>query len=296
MNTLLSWLSRHKRFTLFLIVSHFAISLFCHDLVSSMFLWLQDRLTRPIYNAAITGVASVSAILLSVLFFSRLFAFRGAKQRIFYWCMSLGFVIGGYNMLMCKNVESIHFPQYAILVVPVFALTRNFGMAFLWVTLLGALDEAYQYLVLHATWMDYYDFNDVILNAIGAGLGVTIVYSFCKLTEAPFAPRRPFTAARWVRSPAVAASWTVALAVTLLRVTGLLVFSPMDHTTIALVSLSRVAESVESWIHFPWGKTYHILGPIEGTVIVALMAGAYALMDFGLETEPSSVDSATEPL
>lgn len=50
----------------------------------------------------------------------------------------------------------------------------------LMVTLLGIIDEAYQYLYLTKKSSDYLDFNDFFLNQIGAAVGIIMYYGFVK--------------------------------------------------------------------------------------------------------------------
>jgi glycopeptide antibiotics resistance protein len=95
--------------------------------------------------------------------------------------------VGSYEVLIVFSVETIHFVQHALLAVPVFALTMSFGETVGWVTLMGAVDEAYQYFVLYAgNKTVYFDFNDIILNLVGTGIGVLMIYTLSDLKSAPF--------------------------------------------------------------------------------------------------------------
>ena len=79
-----------------------------------------------------------------------------------------------YRGLFAVNSEAIHFVQYGILALLLIPLVRRCGETIVLVTLLGILDEAYQYWVLHGDWGVYYDFNDVVLNLLGAAMGVLV--------------------------------------------------------------------------------------------------------------------------
>jgi VanZ family protein len=85
-------------------------------------------------------------------------------------------------MLVVFNVENIHFPQYAVLTLTIFALFKHFGATVFWVTLSGVFDEGYQYFVLYRNNnIVYLDFNDIVLNLIGAGIGVALIYTLSDL-------------------------------------------------------------------------------------------------------------------
>ena len=62
----------------------------------------------------------------------------------------------------------------AIILYP---LLRNFNTVMICTTLLGAVDEAYQYWYLFPEKSDYFDFNDVIINFLGVILGLIILRS-----------------------------------------------------------------------------------------------------------------------
>ena len=54
--------------------------------------------------------------------------------------------------------------------------------------LLGAVDEGYQYWILHRDWGIYFDFNDVVINALGAGLGVVFLLATTDRSTLSVAP------------------------------------------------------------------------------------------------------------
>lgn len=75
-------------------------------------------------------------------------------------------------------MEAIHFIQYAFLAIPVFALTLRPSQTVFWAALMGALNEAYQYFVLYPDNREvYFDFDDIVLNLIRAGIGVVMIFT-----------------------------------------------------------------------------------------------------------------------
>jgi len=235
MDRLIQWLRQHRVLTAAAAGLYFAAVVLLHEEVSKVSIWLQNRLSLRCFTAFLVGAS--------------------------------------YNTLLVANLESIHYPQYALLAVPVFALTTSFGQTVLAITLLGAVDEAYQFFVLE-NWK-YFDFNDIILNLVGGGIGVLLVFTFS--TRRPAARTRRLW--RLVRSPLFLATFLVVAAGFLLYLLGLLKLYPGPDAAGAWIVLSKVASSDAFWITLPWGRKYHVLTPIEGLVLAGVLTGCYAFMD-----------------
>ena len=83
--------------------------------------------------------------------------------------------VAAQRWLLVTNVELIHFPQFGLLAA--LLLFAGLGPRAAWIgaTLGGVLDETYQYLVdLRPPADVYFDYNDVVLNAIGAAWAVIL--------------------------------------------------------------------------------------------------------------------------
>jgi hypothetical protein len=80
-----------------------------------------------------------------------------------------------HQVLLVTNIENIHYPQYALLVLLLARGGLPIETGWLAATLLGVGDESYQYLVLRRGTPSYLDWNDIVLNAIGAAFGVALL-------------------------------------------------------------------------------------------------------------------------
>jgi hypothetical protein len=143
-----------------------------------------------------------------------------------------------HAFLLVASIEDIHFPQYALLA---FLLGRSripAEASWLGATALGGVDEAYQFLVLRRGTPTYLDWNDIVLNALGAVFGIILLLVVSHGATA----RRLCTA----RTLAVTATATVL---------GALVFAP----PIALPFFRPNAT----------GGHYHVLSPFEGLLLIA---------------------------
>jgi hypothetical protein len=92
----------------------------------------------------------------------------------------MGVVAAAQMLIVLNGVEDVHYPQYALLT---YALARGLPTlegAWLSGTILGAVDEGYQFVALPRGTPGYFDWNDVVLNAIGSEFGIVIAVIFVR--------------------------------------------------------------------------------------------------------------------
>jgi hypothetical protein len=112
--------------------------------------------------------------------------------------------LAAQRWMLVANVEIIHFPQFGLIAGLLLAAGLAAEPAWLLATGAGILDETYQELVLYADRTDtYLDFNDMILNAIGAAW---VVVLFARHVPARPGWLRWPHAMRWLLPMVVAAS------------------------------------------------------------------------------------------
>lgn len=180
-----------------------------------------------------------------------------------------------YNTLFMINTEAIHYPQYALIGMVMLPITGSFVESIAWVTLFGALDEAWQYWVLsREVPFVYLDFNDMILNLLGGALGVLLM---AVLLRDAIEPRQ---GERSVGSPLGSAPVRVAAAIIVAAAIGLLsgvvsVYPDADATVI----LARAGRRPVVWATSYWGKTAHVLSPFNGLLLMVALVGLYVPLD-----------------
>lgn len=84
----------------------------------------------------------------------------------------IAFAMLAQRVLLVASIENIHYPQYALVA---FLLGRGgvpLEATWLGATALGAVDEGYQYVFLRSGRPEYLDWNDILLNAVGAAFGL----------------------------------------------------------------------------------------------------------------------------
>ena len=101
-----------------------------------------------------------------------------------YWGVLIVTVLLADHYLLFKNIEYIHYPQYAFLALLLSKCLdperKRFcvGKVLFWTTFLGVIDEMFQYFYLCSSYGDYLDFNDLFLNLQGAVVGTLLYYGF----------------------------------------------------------------------------------------------------------------------
>ncbi len=170
--------------------------------------------------------------------------------------------------------ETVHFLQYAILALPILALTGRVTDTLAWATLLGTLDEGYQYFVLNRHWEVYLDFNDIVLDLLGAAIGVLIALTVVADPPRWIRPTRSISRSLPVRIAAAG----VATGFVLYRL-GYLQLHPALPASKTLILLSRARPESVFWTDIDWGKSFHILQPVPGLVVLGLLLLLYARLD-----------------
>ena len=149
--------------------------------------------------------------------------------------------------LLVAAIENIHYPQYALIVIVLARAGLALEPSWLIAVGFGVLDEYYQFVMLPRGTPNYLDADDIVLNAIGALLGVIAVLAWSgREPESP-----PI--------PASTASRLVLLALILASIFGPVFRTPFYNTT-------------------PGGRHFHLLTWFETAVILgALWAGVRRL-------------------
>lgn len=281
MDRLIAWLSERKLFTVILACTYLAVVILFHKEVSGISDWLSAKLSFKVYNDRIFLISLMVLVVFLVFVLIRIIEGEQRLLKIIYWMFTTFLVVISYQTLLIFNVEIIHFPQYAVLTLPVFALFGHFGETVFWVTLSGAFDEAFQYFVLHPETS--LDFNDIILNLIGAGIGVVLIYTL----SAPKSESLTFhknPSREWNKYLIFAITAWILFGGISLYAAGILRFYPEANAPKALIVLNSQPPPTQFWTILNLGKSYHQLHPIEGIFFSALLIACYSLMDYGLET------------
>jgi hypothetical protein len=164
-----------------------------HLPVTDVFDALAARLGFFAYNRLLTRVSIALAVatLVAVLV-------RRSRLRPALWSATLVLIalaIAAQNLLLVASIENIHYPQYALLAILLGRSGLSLEASWMTSTLAGIVDESYQFLFLHRGTFSYLDWNDITLNAIGAGFGIVfLLWNRVDGSPQPLWPRRTVAA------------------------------------------------------------------------------------------------------
>jgi len=262
------WLSKNKWAGFPLAIAYFLLLILPHEQVGIWVVDLFKNKTRAYYQHT---VLLVGLILLVLLLY---FLVRRIKSHPFRMRLIIGLVVTGllmvlsFNLLIIHNIEIIHFLQYFTLSFFIYPLFKNLNRTFFWSTLAGVFDEAYQYLILAPQRTDYFDFNDIVLNEIGAGLGVLFLFAL-----GFYSVHRH--QATWYKSPEILVSLVITITLAGLALAGEFTYSLPQQGEPPLFALIKKVEPGFFTEIKHLNARFHVMRPYEGVVVVVLIGLFY---------------------
>lgn len=258
------------------VVLFFVFVLFLHDPMVRLSVTVMDALTRHTYNDVVAGTLMVILAGILFFFFKKLREHPDhVRTKIVFMLITVLFIWLHMQMLFVMNIEIIHSFQYGILAILIFPLFGRFGDAVFWASLLGAVDEWFQYQILYPDKNDYYDFNDVVLNMLGTGFAVVLLYT------ANVKRKVPSRKVKWYKSPVLIAIALIAIISFILFQTGLWQLYGSENASNAFLLFNKApGPDVDFWRTLPKSDiVYHVLTPQEGLTILCGLVGFYYLLD-----------------
>jgi len=232
---------------------------------------LDEPLGRIRYNQLVLFFGIVGAIAYLILNGIGIKKYPKRRKSVsLYLVFTFTFIFIAFKFLMVVNVEMIHLVQYGLLTLLLFPLFYNFGNALFFAIVLGALDEAYQYWVLTPLSTDYYDFNDVIINLLGAALGLILLYSNGLQTKQEINHR--------FQSPTIFATVFISLLFIILYILGIFRIFPDNLEIQAPLLLVRKVQSSFWTIAEPDIK-FHAIRPFFGLILGIILYHFYRGLD-----------------
>ena len=175
LNKSISWLHARPFVNLIILITYYSFVVLPHEWIGIRINALFKPLGREQYNLLIL-VLAIAAIIIIALFFRKQWKSYQYKNQILPYIFGSAILLAiCFKFLFVINIEIVHIPQYAIFAMLAYPLLKNVISVMFLATSFGALDELYQYVILTPHINKYFDFNDVFIDQIGAGIGLLIL-------------------------------------------------------------------------------------------------------------------------
>ncbi len=271
----INWFKQRPFFNLVILFIYFLLVVLPHEQVGLLTVKIFGDLERSTYNLIITFLSTIILSGAIVYFFKKIKNHIDRKIVLFYLTSTIILAVLCFKILFVVNIEFVHFVQYAIFAMLCFPLTLNYTHTLIWTTLAGALDEAYQYFYLAPQRTDYYDFNDVIINLIGAAFGLIII----KIMNPVF---RKFSWKVFLRSPLFYCLINLGLLIAIAFAVNLIGLYP-NNTQAQYLLVKKLP--IQFWSTVYPEIVYHIVLPLEGLLLTLVLFIFYS----GLEKSTNAL-------
>ncbi|MGD1045021.1 MAG: hypothetical protein ABR936_06800 [Bacteroidota bacterium] len=146
--------------------------------------WFDKTILFPFGHDAIQRWADIlSVIMLLVIFAVGVKVVRihrvQAAEHFGIWFLFMILMYVADRLLIVNNIERIHFPQYAVLSLLLGLSLRNEMLIFFTSSFACFIDEFLQY-IMKPSHTNYIDFNDIVFNMLGAGIGIALLIGIRK--------------------------------------------------------------------------------------------------------------------
>ncbi len=272
---LIQYLSERRKLAFLIAAAYLVFIVLMHDLLVQLSVYIMLAVTLPKYDI-IVGIVTLSILFAIIfLFIKMLKANREALPLKITWLVLTTLMILAHTQMnFVMNIEIIHAFQFGIMAILVFPLTRSFGATLFFVTLTGYFDEWYQYVILYPEKEAYFDFNDIVVDQLGAGFAIVMIYS-------AGINNRIQAWKKWYRSPVLITALIFATSVfVLFKTEKLQTFYNESDNTSAWMYLIKQTEPYPFWREIEnTDIIYHVMTPVEGVSIHIFLILFFYLLD-----------------
>lgn len=258
----LDWLEHYKWVNLLILFVYFNVAVLPHIAVGKLTVKVFGSMPRDQYNLLIAAL-STTALLVYIIPVVKFIKESKTFHLLYYLIANIIFAVLCFKIIFVINIEAIHFFQYAIFAILCYPLVKNYTLTLIYTTIAGAIDEAYQFYYLAPEKTKYYDFNDVIINLVGAVFGLILIRSLSR-------EFRHFDFIGFLKSIHSKLLALPVIFISTLFATGLLVVNYNPENTIAKYWLIR-EPATGFWSEVPPHIIYHAVQPLVGCIIVIFL-------------------------
>lgn len=245
-----------------MVIAYYLLVVLPHEKIG---IWITNNLDQPYgratYNLIILIIGLIGLSIYSGLVWKGITQIEQEKKRVWFaFSITFLLIIISFNSLLTVNVEIIHFVQYAVFAILCFPLLNNYRGTLFYTILFAVIDESYQYLILAPLRTDYFDFNDVIIDLIGATLGLLLFWIS--------GVKDVITNQKWFQTPTFIGFSIVTIVFVWAYQIGLIAIYPSE-TQAPILLVRRLQEGFWT-IAYPNIK-FHVVRPLEGFLILTLL-------------------------
>jgi len=245
-------------------MAYFALVILPHEWVGVNITRVFSGMTRDHYNLIVLAIFIAVALALGVIVYKNLIAHPSRHLLLGYLIFTSLCIVAVSRYLFVINIECVHYIQYGIGAILIFSLLEHYFVALFITFFIGVLDEGYQYFYLSPDRTNYYDFNDIITNLLGAAVGLLLLKTYqirqkstsWKIMMGGFVfPLVLFTS----------------LFIGMIQTNRLAIYP----TDVPYVLVKKVQDGI--WTTVPPDVTFHVVQPLEG---LAAIIGLFAIYYF----------------
>jgi hypothetical protein len=271
----MSWLGSRPWVNAGLVLAYLLFILFMHDFFVSLSVQTMFRISLERYDLVVGLIALLAGSAL-LFFLGRMWIKIPEQTGLKFMLLLTTLLLIGIHsqVLFVMNAEIIHSLQFGLLACLLFPLIRNFGLTIFLTTIFGYLDEFVQYQILYPDWETYFDFNDTVMDQLGAGLALILLFS-AGVRRAEVRPWREY-----LRNPVILVGSMLILVLLILYQFSFIVAWAGQAEMHTLFMLNEAEGPDGFWQCFEYsGERYHVLKPAEGIGMNLFLIGLYSLMD-----------------
>lgn len=231
-----------------------------------------NNLSLPVYNkvvlvVSICGGFAVFASLLYMLYKTK----EDRNRKLFFLVLTSLLITLHYKFLFEMNIEVVHVVEFTVLSVLLFPLLGSFGAAVTFTLPFIVVNEWYQYTVLYLGYIQYFEFNDIVIDLLGCGMAMLFLW---------IAGAKPKLTFVFGIMPELIFLIAVNLLFLVLVATCIFAFYPEGKCGTTFLVLNQLPNPHLFWQTHVYGAVYHVMKPLEGLVAINLVCLFFAGIDF----------------
>ncbi|MBX2903644.1 MAG: hypothetical protein KF872_08815 [Chitinophagales bacterium] len=245
---------------------------FLHDWFVQLSIKVMNHFSLLVYNVLVRNFSLAIGAL--VLGFCSWKVFLNKRfDLLFFLFILLALLVLHWLFLFEMNIEIIHALEFGLLALLLYGATCNAGAAVILCLPFMLIDEWVQYSLLYGNYNKYYEFNDLVLDILGAGLAILVL----KIIEKE---RKTVLLPFWKRNE-YRVLFVLLIFFCVLVLSGVLAAHQSQVNTYTIFTLSRIDAPELFWqTHAFTGAKYHILAPLPGAFIMFVLCVLLGCIDY----------------